>query len=149
MGQVTKVIAGFEAGDPEVTRRLFSLVYEELRSIAQQKLRQERSGHLLQPTALVNEAFLKLVNSNGICWNNRLHFFRAAARAMNRILVDQARKRASLKRGGPNKVEVPLEGVEPIEEPIDSRLIELNEALEQLDSYSSERAWFVCIFLPV
>lgn len=140
MGQVTELLRSYESGDPDLTRRLFSIVYDELRAIARRKLRLESSGHLLQPTALVNEAFLRLVNTNEISWNNRVHFFRASARAMSRILIDEARKRAAAKRGGPNSKEVPLDEAEPVAQAIDERLIDLDEALKKLELVAPKRA---------
>lgn len=86
--------------DPERNARLLPLVYQELRELAQQALRGERRNHTLQPTALVHEAFLRLVGPNQLPWQNRAHFFGAAAQAMRRILVDHARTRSAQKRGG-------------------------------------------------
>ncbi len=103
MSEITQILQGFQAGQPESTSKLLSLVYNDLRQLAAQKLRNESPGHSLQATALVHEAFLRLVGSDGndaSVWQNRSHFFGAAAEAMRRILVDSARRRKAKKRGG-------------------------------------------------
>jgi RNA polymerase sigma factor (TIGR02999 family) len=89
-----------QQGKPEATEQLLSLVYEELRGMARQKMAQEAPDHTLQPTALVHEAWLRLGGDQQPIWANRAHFFAAAAEAMRRILIDQARKRRALRRGG-------------------------------------------------
>jgi len=98
-GDVTRLLRVAHAGNPEALNRVYDLVYGELRQIAAARLRQERDGHTLQPTALVNEAYLRLFG-NDVRWENRRHFFGAAAQAMRRVLVDQARRRDAEKRGG-------------------------------------------------
>ena len=101
--EVTQILAAADRGDPHALGRLLPLVYEELRQLAAQKLAREPAGHTLQATALVNEAYLRLVGSGGDQtqkWSGRRHFFGAAAEAMRRILVESARRKRSLKRGG-------------------------------------------------
>ena len=101
MSDVTQILSRIEAGDLAASNELLPLVYEELRRLAAQRLAQEKPGQTLQATALVHEAYLRLVQvDQARRWNSRAHFFRAASEAMRRILVDQARRKHSLKRGG-------------------------------------------------
>ena len=92
-GDVTQILAAAERGDPDAIGRLLPLVYDELRQLASRKLAREPAGHTLQATALVNEAYLRLVDQNRVEWRNRAHFFGVAAELMRRILVDHARGR--------------------------------------------------------
>jgi len=98
--EITRLLKAWGQGDSGALDRLTPLVYEELRRMAGGYMRKERPGHTLQPTALVNEAFLRLVDVRDLDWNDRAHFFAVCARTMRRILVDAARSRAALKRGG-------------------------------------------------
>lgn len=101
MSEVTRILTAIEEGDPHAAERLLPLVYDELRRLAAQKLGQENSGQTLQATALVHEAYLRLVDvEQAQHWNSRGHFFAAAAEAMRRILIDNARRKRSHKRGG-------------------------------------------------
>ena len=101
MSEVTRILSAIEQGDPSAAGELLPLVYDELRQLAAQKLAQEKPGQTLQPTALVHEAYLRLVDvERAQHWNSRGHFFAAAAEAMRRILVDHARRKQSKKRGG-------------------------------------------------
>jgi RNA polymerase sigma factor (TIGR02999 family) len=101
MSEVTRILSAIEQGDPAAAEQLLPLVYDELRRLAAQKLAQEKPGQTLQATALVHEAYLRLAGPEGARhWNGRAHFFRAAADAMRRILVDRAREKHSQKRGG-------------------------------------------------
>ena len=100
MSDVTRILNAIEGGDPKAADRLLPLVYEELRLLAAQKMSQESLGQTLQATALVHEAYIKLVGEEAQDWKNRGHFFRAAAEAMRRILIDNARRKKSLKHGG-------------------------------------------------
>src|SRR5262244_169244 len=101
MNEVTRVLAAIEQGDPRAAEQLLPLVYDELRQLAAQRLAQEKPGQTLQATALVHEAYLRLVDVDKVQqWNSRGHFFAAAAEAMRRILVDTARSRRAEKRGG-------------------------------------------------
>ena len=101
MTEVTRILSAIEQGEPQAAEQLLPLVYEELRKLAVQKMAQEKPGHTLQATALVHEAYIRLVDAeNAQHWNSRGHFFTAAAEAMRRILVDRARRKRRLKRGG-------------------------------------------------
>src|SRR5262249_58070810 len=100
MNDVTSLLSACKEGDPQAAEQLLPLVYNELRRLAAQKLAQEAPGHTLEPTALVHEAYLRLVGDKEPCWHGRGHFFAAAAEAMRRILVDHARRRTAQKRGG-------------------------------------------------
>lgn len=101
MSAITQILTQVEQGDPRAIEELLPLVYDELRQLAASRIAQEKSGHLLQATALVHDAYLRLAaGSNGQQWNGRAHFFGAAAQAMRRILVDQARQQNAEKRGG-------------------------------------------------
>jgi len=143
MGDVTQILAAIEQGDPSATEQLLPLVYEELRKLAAQKMREEKPGQTLQATALVHEAYIRLVDvEKAQHWNSRGHFFAAAAEAMRRIVVDNARRKASAKRGGDlqrhrldeAKVAVPDDPDE---------LLALDEALAQLAEVDSIAAEFV------
>src|SRR5881396_1616668 len=100
MSEVTRILKALQAGEAEAAEELLPLVYGELRRLAAYKMANEAPGHTLQATALVHEAWLRLVSSSHLSWENRAHFFGAAAEAMRRILVDYARRKQSLKRGG-------------------------------------------------
>lgn len=133
MSEFTEIMRAVEAGDPLAADRLLPLVYNELRKLAAAHLASEQPGQTLQPTALVHEAYLRLVGgSNPVQWNSRGHFFGAAAIAIRRILVENARRKRSLKRGGglsrqPLADDLPLALPEPRED-----LLALNEALDKL-----------------
>src|SRR3954470_12742048 len=112
MSQVTQILNAIEAGDPRAAEQLLPLVYDELRKLAAQKLAHEKPGQTLQATALVHEAYLRLVDAERARhWNSRGHFFAAAAEAIRRILVDQAGRRLSLRRGG-DLQRLPIEDLE-------------------------------------
>src|SRR3954462_4996240 len=116
MNEVTRVLSGLEAGDPQAAEQLLPLVYDELRRLAAQRLAGEGPGHTLQPTALVHEAYLKLVGADPQQpWNGRVHFFAAAAEAMRRILIDHARRKHRARRGG-GKKRVELDDIELVAE---------------------------------
>src|SRR5262245_59005484 len=101
MSEVTQVLSAIEQGDASAAERLLPLVYDELRKLAAEKIAQEKPGQTLQATALVHEAYLRLVDTATVQhWNSRGHFFAAAAEAMRRILIDNARRKQALKRGG-------------------------------------------------
>ncbi|MBL9138301.1 MAG: RNA polymerase subunit sigma, partial [Verrucomicrobiales bacterium] len=132
MSDVTEILAAVRSGDVAATERLFERVYEELRSVAAQKMAREAAGQTLQPTALVHEAWLRLGADAQPHWQNRAHFFAAAAEAMRRILVDRARRKLALRRGeGAEHVE--LDDVEIVAPAIDDgQLLALSEALDRL-----------------
>jgi RNA polymerase sigma factor (TIGR02999 family) len=135
MGDVTRILADIEQGDPRAAEKLLPLVYEELRKLAAQKMAQENPGQTLQATALVHEAYVRLVGdqSGQERWDSRGHFFAAAAEAMRRILVDCARRRQSLRRGGglrqQNLEEIAIASPEG-----DDNLLAVSEALEKLSA---------------
>ena len=133
-GQVTQLLELARQGDDSAAARLMPLVYEELRSVARSLLAAERPGHTLQATALVHEAYLRLVSQSDPRWEGRVHFFAVAARMLRRILVDYARGRNADKRGGGAARLTLVDGVEPGEaghEPLD--LLALDEALDELE----------------
>jgi RNA polymerase sigma factor (TIGR02999 family) len=107
---ITRLLIEWSSGDEGALAHLLPLVYEELRSIAQNHLRRERAAHTLQRTALVHEAFLRLVDQKSVTWQSRAHFFGLASQMMRRVLVDHARRRGAAKRG-PDAVKVDLDGV--------------------------------------
>jgi RNA polymerase sigma factor (TIGR02999 family) len=130
MNDVTRILLNVERGDPTAAEQLLTLVYDELRQLAAQKLAHEKPGQTLQATALVHEAYLRLVEpETGRHWNGRAHFFRAAAEAMQRILVDRARRKQSQKRGGPWK-RVELEAAADVAEDPSDDVVAINDALE-------------------
>jgi len=130
---VTRVLEAMEKGDPVASQQLLPLVYEELRRLARHKMAQEASAHTLQPTALVHEAWIRLVGDGTARWQSRGHFYAAAAEAMRRILIEAARRRASLRRGGDRaRVDLADEMVQAEPEVSDS-LLSLNEALQKLE----------------
>jgi RNA polymerase sigma factor (TIGR02999 family) len=131
MGEVSHVLAALEAGDPYAADRLLPLVYDNLRELAAQKLAHEKAGQTLQPTALVHEAYLRLVGADGEPphWTGRGHFFAAAAQAMRRILVEAARRKKRQKRGGRLR-RVGLTDAPAVT--ADDRLLALDEALARL-----------------
>lgn len=128
---VTEMLRDWRNGDKEALERLIPAVYDELRRQAARYLRKERPGHTLQTTALVHEAYLRLVNQNNIAWQNRAHFYAIAARLMRQILVDHARKRQAAKRGGAD-IKQPLEDVSPMAPDKGVDLVALDEALTRL-----------------
>lgn len=131
MNDVTRILSAIQQGDSKAAEELFPLVYEELRRLANYKMSQEAAGHTLQPTALVHEAWMRLVAQNQQTWHNRAHFFAAAAEAMRRILVECARRKRSLKRGGGAEREELHESVLVLSVPPDE-LLEVHEALDKL-----------------
>ncbi len=132
MSEVTRILSAIEQGDPVAADQLLPLVYEELRQLAAQRLAQEKPGQTLQATALVHEAYLRLVDADQAQhWNSRGHFFAAAAEAMRRILVEQARKRRRLKRGG-DRQRLDLEVLQFSVQEAPDDLLALDEALAQL-----------------
>jgi RNA polymerase sigma factor (TIGR02999 family) len=143
MSEVTQLLDGIEAGEPRAAEQLLPLVYEELRKLAAAKLAQERPGQTLQATALVHEAWLRLVGSDAAKgWNGRGHFFGAAAEAMRRILVNRARDKARLRHGG-GWERVDLEHVDLATEDSDETVMAMNEALEALARHSPQKAEIV------
>jgi RNA polymerase sigma factor (TIGR02999 family) len=131
-GEVTRLLREWSAGDRNALERLLPLVYDELRRCAGAYLRRERAGHTLQPTALVHEAYLKLVGGETVAWKDRAHFFGVAARAMRQVLVDHARARNTAKRGE-GQVLVALEAASgAATPPRNLDLLDLDRALSKL-----------------
>jgi RNA polymerase sigma factor (TIGR02999 family) len=132
MREVTRILSAIEQGDPSAAGQLLPLVYEELRKLAAEKMAHERPGHTLEATALVHEAYLRLVgNGQEPHWNSRGHFFAAAAEAMRRILIGNARRKHALKRGGQAK-RVDLDALELADRPASDKLLALEDALLRL-----------------
>jgi RNA polymerase sigma factor (TIGR02999 family) len=143
MEGVTQILSAIEQGDPQAADKLLPLVYDELRKLAAQRLSREQPGQTLAATALVHEAYVRLVDNDAAQhWNSRGHFFAAAAEAMRRILVENARRKRSLKRGMDYR-RIDLDAVEPqIDEP-DDNLLAMNEALEKLELQAPRKAQLV------
>jgi RNA polymerase sigma factor (TIGR02999 family) len=130
-GDATLLLEAIENGDAKAADQLLPLVYQELRRLAASKMAHEAAGQTLQPTALVHEAWLRLVDNESQTFQNRAHFFAAAAEAMRRILIERARRRQAVRHGG-GQQRVELENVELSFAGDDDQLLALNEALEQL-----------------
>ncbi len=144
---VTQILDAVERGDPGASADLLPLVYAELRRLAEARMAKTPPGNTLQPTALVHEAFLRLIGDQDRGWNSRGHFFAAAALAMRNILVDQARRKATAKRGGDRKrVDVEeAEGMELAIDPPSSDILALNEALTRLEESDPRKAQIVML----
>lgn len=143
MTDVTQILSEIEHGDPAAAERLLPLVYDELRKLAAVKLANEKPGQTLQATALVHEAYLRLVGAeNARDWNSRGHFFMAAAEAMRRILVERARKRGRLKHGV-NQLRVELDDACLEDRPQSIDLLALNDALAKLAALQPAKAELV------
>ena len=143
MSEVTQILSRIESGDPTASEQLLPLVYDELRKLAAARLAQEKPGQTLQATALVHEAYLRLVDGiQAEHWNSRGHFFGAAAEAMRRILVDQARHKRSQRRGG-NYERIELSSIEPAVQANQLDLLALDDALHQLAARDSRAAELV------
>ena len=143
MSEFTHILERVEHGDPKAAAELLPIVYEELRHLAAQKMANEAAGHTLQPTALVHEAWMRLGGSDAPTFQNRAHFFGAAAEAMRRILIEHARRRLAVKRGAGVEV-VDLDGLE-ISSPLadDDQLLAVNEALEKFAAVDERKAELV------
>ncbi len=132
MSEVTQILRAIESGDAQGTEKLFMLLYDDLRRLAASKLSHESSGQSLQATELVHEAYMRLVGSSGeASWENRAHFFAAASEAMRRILINRARDKKRLKRGGEAK-RLHLDNVQLALDTPAEELLALNDAIEQL-----------------
>jgi len=140
MANVTRILNAIEQGDAKAADELLPLVYEELRRLAAQKMSRELPGQTLQATALVHEAYIKLVGTEAQSWNSRTHFFAAAAEAMRRVLIDNARRKKSLKHGGDHhRVDLEKAALSNIDAQSDD-LLALDEALEQLAKKDKTKA---------
>jgi RNA polymerase sigma factor (TIGR02999 family) len=143
MTEVTRILSAIEHGEPHASEHLLPLVYDELRRLAAQKMAQEAPGQTLEPTALVHDAYLRLVDDNQAQhWNSRGHFFAAAAEAMRRILVENARHKASLKRGG-GRTREPLDDRKLMVAQVPEDLLALDEALTLLAATDEQAAQLV------
>jgi len=142
MGDVTRILAEVQRGDRWAAEDILPLVYDELRSLARTRLKYERPGQSLQPTALVHEAYLRLVGDEDPGWDGRGHFFAAAARAMRQLLVDRARQKLALKRGNRQK-QVSLEYAEPALEPPAECVLAVDEALHRLEVEDARKGQIV------
>lgn len=143
MPDATQLLSAMDAGDPKAAEQLLPLVYEELRKLAAARMAHEKAGQTLQPTALVHEAWLRLGGSGAPSFQNRTHFFGAAAEAMRRILIERARRRIAAKRGG-GVTPVDLAEIE-IPSPVadDDQLLAVNEALETFAALDPRKAELV------
>lgn len=144
MNDVSEILSAIEQGDGDAIDRLFPVVYDELRALAQRQLNRERSDQTLQATALVHEAYLRLVGPRGAeaHWNSRGHFFSAAAEAMRRILIDRVRAKGALKRGGGRR-KLRLDKAPLLNEEISADILDLEEALCRLVDEDARKAELV------
>ncbi len=142
MSAVSQILNAIEQGDPHAAGQLLPLVYDELHRLAAHKLAREKPGHTLQPTALVHEAYLRLVGDAAPRWDGRGHFFAAAAEAMRRILVDHARRRTAQKRGGLAR-RVAWDDRFTVADAEDDELLALDEALGELERHDPRGAQLV------
>ncbi len=141
--EVTRLLVRLTDGDRGVLDDLLPVVYGELRRLAASYLRKERVGHTLQPTALVHEAYMRLVDQTQVQWQNRAHFFGVAAQMMRRILVDHARRHQAAKRGGSNQQRLSISSAEQVVKQPEVDLLALNEALDELASMDPQQARIV------
>ena len=139
MTEITRILTAIDSGDAQAANELLPLVYQELRRLAAQKLSQEEPGQTLQATALVHEAYLRLVGSEDVQWDSRGHFFAAAAEAMRRILVENARRKRRLKHGG-GQQRVDVAEVDLAIDPPSDDLLALDEALVKLADQDKTKA---------
>jgi RNA polymerase sigma factor (TIGR02999 family) len=142
MSDVTQILQAVGRGQARATEDLLPLVYDELRRLAAARMAQEAAGQTLQATALVHEAWLRLVGDGERTWQNRAHFFGAAAEAMRRILIENARRKSRLKRGG-NLMRVDISEIELAESTPDEKILMIDEALERLEAEDPEKARIV------
>jgi RNA polymerase sigma-70 factor (ECF subfamily) len=141
-GQVTQLLAGWGRGDPAALDKLTPIVYNELHRIAHRYMRRERLGHTLQTSALINEAYIRLIDQREAHWQNRAHFFAIAAKLMRRILVDQARRKGYAKRGG-NPQQVSLDEGMAVSGGRETDLVALDDALKDLETVDERKSRIV------
>ena len=137
---VTQLLVDWSKGDQAALDKLMPLVYSELRRLASNYLRRERPGHTLQPTALVNEAYLKLIDQKNAKWRNRAQFFGISAQLMRRILVDHARQHQAEKRGGADQQRLSVTSAEQLVQQPQVDLLALNEALDELATMDPQQS---------
>ena len=142
MSEVTHILTAIEQGDAKATDELLPVVYNELRRLAAHKMANEPAGHTLQPTALVHEAWLKLVDSPNQSWQNRAHFFGAAAEAMRRILIARARRKQTQRRGA-RAEHLDVDELEIASPAPDDQLLALNDALDRFSGLEPQQAELV------
>src|SRR5262249_86273 len=143
MSEVTRILSAIEQGESNAAEQLLPLVYDELRKLAAQKMVRESPGQTLQPTALVHEAYLRLVNvDKAPRWENRRHFFAAAAERMRRILVERGRRKGTIKRGG-KRSRVDLDQIAVPGEERSLKLVALDEAIKALEKHDAQAAQLV------
>jgi RNA polymerase sigma factor (TIGR02999 family) len=139
VSEVTHILERVEQGDPRAAEELLPLVYAELRKLAAAKMAQEVPGNTLQPTALVHEAWLRLTGGENLRWNNRAHFFGAAAEAMRRILIESARRKRAARHGG-GQVRLDIEELEIAAGGKDDELLAVHDALEKFAARDKQKA---------
>jgi RNA polymerase sigma factor (TIGR02999 family) len=137
--EITELLLAWNGGDEEALERLMPLVHDELHRLAHHYMAGERPGHPLQTTALVNEAYLRLVDSSRVRWQNRIHFFAVSAQLMRRILVDFARARQKLKRGG-DVIQIPLDEARLLVGEANDEMIALDDALKRLAAFDERKS---------
>ena len=140
---ITQLLIDWGQGDQAALEKLMPLVYSELRRLAGLYLRRERAEHTLQPTALVNEAYLKLIDQRNAKWQNRAHFFGISAQLMRRILVDHARQHQAVKRGGSVQQRISITSAEKFAKQPEVDLLALNEALDELAAMDTQQSRIV------
>jgi RNA polymerase sigma factor (TIGR02999 family) len=144
MSDITLLLDAISRGESRASEDLLPLIYEELRRLATARMAGEAAGQTLQPTALVHEAWLRLVNEGGRTWKNRAHFFRAAAQAMRRILVDRARQKLSIKRGSGGE-KIAIDEIDLPAATVDDRVLLVDQNLERLEADDPESARIVSL----
>lgn len=144
MADITLMLEAASAGDSVASEQLLPLVYDELRRLAAARMAQEAAGHTLQPTALVHEAWLRLIGANPQSWQNRAHFFGAAAEAMRRILIERARRKSRIKRGSGQAL-LDIADLDVAAAMPDDKVLLVDEALDQLKAEDPEKARVVML----
>ena len=144
MNEITRILSALNEGDQRRAEELIPLVYQELRALAAHKMAQERPGQTLQATALVHEAYLRLLGDGAPQWHNRRHFFAAAAEAMRRILIENARRKRSRKHGG-EMIRVDWAEVKLAAETNEDQLLAVNEALQKLEAHDPNAAQLITL----
>jgi RNA polymerase sigma factor (TIGR02999 family) len=141
--EVTRLLISWSDGDSTALETLMPLIYRSLKKIAHHHLNRERGSHTLQTTALVHEAYMKLVDQNSVQWKNRSHFFAISSQAMRRILIDHARKQIAEKRGGAEGRKISLDEVDAVSVNSDQNLVDLDEALCELEKVDPQQSRIV------
>jgi RNA polymerase sigma factor (TIGR02999 family) len=142
MSEVTRILQSMESGDAQAADELLPLVYGELRKLAASKMANESPNQTLQPTALVHEAWLRLTGNENVKWNGRAHFFGAAAEAMRRILIDNARRKSAMRHGG-GQQRLDADEIEIAAPAKDDELLAINDALEEFTKIDKQKAELV------